>query len=69
MIEPSPVVSDSVAEKKKAASKREKNDAGISSSEREQARRDNGKPAKKTAGDATATEKWPFEWLPFGMQE
>ena len=43
MIEPAPVVSDSVAEKKK--------------------------PAKKTAGEATATEKWPFEWLPFGMQE
>lgn len=42
MIEPAPVVSDSVAEKK---------------------------PAKKTDGDATATEKWPFEWLPFGMQE
>ena len=33
---------------KKAASKREKNDAGISSSEREQARRVNGKAAKKT---------------------
>ena len=47
MIEPAPVVSDSVAEKKK--------------------------PAKKTAGNAAATapatEKWPFEWLPFGMQE
>ena len=33
---------------KKAASKREKNDAGISSSEREQARRVNGKADKKT---------------------
>lgn len=56
MIEPAPVVSDSVADKKK--------------------------PAKKTAGntarEAGATvkarrkkklEKWPFEWLPFGMQE
>lgn len=54
MIEPAPVVSDSVAGKKKAAKK----------------------AAKKTAGDAAATapatadtEKWPFEWLPFGMQE
>lgn len=47
MIEPAPVVSDSVAGKKKAA--------------------------KKTAGyaaaTATATEEWPFDWLPFGMQE
>ena len=46
MIEPAPVVSDSVAGKK---------------------------TAKKTAGNAAATapdtEKWPFEWLPFGMQE
>ena len=45
--EPAPVVSDSVAEKKKAV--------------------------RKTAGDAAATapatEEWPFEWLPFGMQE
>ena len=47
MIEPAPVVSDSVAGKKKAV--------------------------RKTAGDAAATapatEEWPFEWLPFGMQE
>ena len=38
----------------KPASKREKNDAGISSSEREQARRGNGKPAK-----AKKTDKKP----------
>ena len=53
MIDPAPVVSDSVADKKK--------------------------PAKKTDGEAPATtvkarrkkklQKWPFEWLPFGMQE
>lgn len=54
MIEPAPVVSDSVAGKKKAAGK---------------ATATVKKTAKKTAEDATATEKWPFEWLPFGMQE
>lgn len=30
-------------------------------------------PEVKTAGNApataTGTEEWPFEWLPFGMQE
>ena len=50
MIEPAPVVSDSVAEKKKAAGKATAT-------------------VKKTDGEATVTEKWPFEWLPFGMQE
>ena len=58
MIEPAPVVSDSVAGKKKAAGK-------ATATVKKTAK----KPAKKTAGDATATEKWPFEWLPFGMQE
>ena len=57
MIEPAPVVSDSVAGKKTAG----KATATVK------------KAAKKTAGKAaataTATEKWPFEWLPFGMQE
>lgn len=54
MIEPAPVVSDSVAGKKKTDGK---------------ATATVKKTAKKTAGEATATEKWPFEWLPFGMQE
>ena len=57
MIEPAPVVSDSVAGKKKAAGK---------------ATATVKKTAKKTAGNApatAATEEWPFEWLPFGMQE
>ena len=57
MIEPAPVVSDSVAGKKKAAGK---------------ATATVKKAAKKTAGEAAATaatEGWPFEWLPFGMQE
>ena len=57
MIEPSPVVSDSVAGKKKAAGK---------------ATATVKKADKKPDGDATATapatEEWPFEWLPFGME-
>lgn len=56
MIEPVPVVSASVAGKKTAG----KATATVK------------KTAKKTAGNApatAATEEWPFEWLPFGMQE
>lgn len=57
MIEPALVVSDSVAGKKKTDGK---------------ATATVKKTAKKTAGEApatAATEEWPFEWLPFGMQE
>lgn len=50
MIEPAPVVSDSVAGKKKTAKKTAGN-------------------AAATAPATAATEGWPFEWLPFGMQE